>query len=259
LQIGQAENVEHAGGVLGDAHGPDDRHGFVHGEELGRTLEVLDGDPGDLGHQRRRIAIDRAADVVKPLRTRLDKGLIVPAPLQDDVHQAVEQGHIGAGPLAEVQRGELGDVDGPGIGDHELDAAREHGLADHGAKDRVLLGGVGTDDEEGLGLFDDVVHRIAHGARAQAHAQAGHGRGVTQTRAMIDIMGAEHLAGELLHQVILFIGALCGGEDPDGIRSRFLTHLHQLAGDNVQRRIPVHRDPLPAPFARPALSPVEEV
>ena len=80
--------------------------------------------------------------------------MIVPALRQDDVHQAVQQGHIGAGPLAEVQRGELGDVDGARVGDHELDAALEDGLSDHGAEDRMLLSGIGADDEEGLGLLD---------------------------------------------------------------------------------------------------------
>ena len=66
------------------------------------------------------------------------------------MHQAVDQGDIGAGSLAQVQGGKFGDVDPARVGNDQLDAALQDRLADHRAEDRVLFGGVGADDEASL-------------------------------------------------------------------------------------------------------------
>ena len=127
---------------------------------------------------------------------------------QDDVHQAVEQGHVGAGSLADVQGGEIGDVNPARVGHHQLDAAPQDRLADFGAEDGVLFGSVGADDQHRLGVLYHVVHRVGHGARAIGCGQTGHSAGVSKTGAVIDGVRPQRLAGELVHQVVFFVQAL---------------------------------------------------
>ena len=57
---------------------------------------------------------------------------------------------VGPGLLAEVERGELGNVDLARVGHHELRPAAEHCLADHRPEDGVLLGDVRADEEDRL-------------------------------------------------------------------------------------------------------------
>jgi hypothetical protein len=95
---------------------------------------------------RAGVLVDGFSKFLEPFgRAAMKAGL--PSLFQDDVHQPVDQGDVGARALAQVQRGELGDIDAARVGHDQLDAALQDRLADHGAKDRVLLGGVGADDE----------------------------------------------------------------------------------------------------------------
>ncbi len=66
-----------------------------------------------------------------------------------------------------------------------------------GADDRVLLGGVTADDKDTLALLGDVPDRVGHRAAAEACHQTGDGRAVSETRAVVDAIGAQHLPREL--------------------------------------------------------------
>ena len=72
----------------------------------------------------------------------------------------------------------------------------------------MLLGSVGTNDEDGLCLLGNIVHRIGHCSRTEGSSQTGHSAGVSETRAVVYVVCSDHLAREFVHQIIFFIGAL---------------------------------------------------
>ena len=142
----------------------------------------------------------------------------MPAVCQHDLHDAIDQSHIRSRTLFQVKRGKLRDVDLARICDDQRDAAFEDRLPESGAEDRMLLGRVRADDEQGLRIVGDVVHGVAHRSRTKAEGQAVDGRGMAEPRAVVDVVRADHLSGELLHQIVFFVGALGRGEHGDGIR-----------------------------------------
>ena len=61
---------------------------------------------------------------------------------------------------------------------------------------------------------------------------------MAQPRAVIDIVGAKSGADQLLHQIGLFIGALCRSKAGHGSRTMRIPHGGQSAGGKVKRLIP---------------------
>jgi hypothetical protein len=158
LQIGERHDVAHAADVLGDAHGPYDGHRLAGGHDFGGFVELVDRHAGDLGNPGGRVFHDGSFELVEVFCPLGDEIFGFPALIEDDVHQPVEQGDVGAGFLAEMERCKIAQVDAAGVGDDQLCAAESHRPAQHGPEDRMLLGGVGADHEEGVRFLRDVVH-----------------------------------------------------------------------------------------------------
>jgi hypothetical protein len=124
----------------------------------------------------------------------------------DDVHHRVEQGHVAA-------RLELQHV--AGIALQRLAARVEHdefrtalgGLLEIGGSDGVVLGRVGADDDDDVGILHRGERR-GNGARADGLHQGGDRRGMAQPGAVVDIVAVEAGAHELLEQVGFLVGAL---------------------------------------------------
>jgi hypothetical protein len=57
---------------------------------------------------------------------------------------------------------------------------------------------------------------------------------VSETGAVIDIVGTEHRAGKLAHQVVLLIGAASRAQHPEGVGTMLIFNLSELAGDQVE-------------------------
>ena len=76
--------------------------------------------------------------------------------------------------------------------------------------------------------------RVRHGPAAEALHQARHRRRVTQARAVVDVVGAHHGAGELLDEVVLLVGALGGGDGGEGVSACGREPL----GHQVERFVP---------------------
>ena len=92
-------------------------------------------------------------------------------------------------------------------------------LLEEGRGDRMVLGRVGADHDDEVGVLALVEGR-RHRRGADAFEQRRHRRGVAQPRAVIDIVGAEAGAHELLEQIGLFVRALGGAEAGERLRSR---------------------------------------
>jgi hypothetical protein len=63
------------------------------------------------------------------------------------VAEAVDEGNICAGFVAQMQGGKFGNIDFARVSHNQFCAALSHRLAQHRAEDGVLFGGVRTDEE----------------------------------------------------------------------------------------------------------------
>jgi len=93
---------------------------------------------------------------------------------------------------------------------------------------------------------------FAHRPGAETHRETCDGGRMAEPRAMVDIVRAQHLARELLHQVILFVRAFGGGEQTDRRSRRFALDRSQPARDEIERGFPIvsTHGPRPAPALR---------
>ena len=70
----------------------------------------------------------------------------------------------------------------------------------------MILRGIGACRQNQVGIFN-FVNRISHCTAAECGGQTGHRDGVSETGAVIDIVGADYRPHEFLEQIIFFIGA----------------------------------------------------
>ena len=70
----------------------------------------------------------------------------------------------------------------------------------------MSLRGVRANDKYAVSV-SDFSDGVGHGAAAECCDQTGHGRRMSETGAMVDIVGADNGPGKFLHQVVFFVGA----------------------------------------------------
>lgn len=168
LQVGDGAHVVVAGGVLGDPHGVVDGGAFGGADEARELDHLLGRYAGDEGHLVRGIGGGEhlCLQFLEPFHPRGDIGLVVPVVLDDLLHQAVEQHHVGAGAVGQIEAGMVRHLDPLGIGHYQPRLAHGYGPLDMGADDGVGRRCVGADDEDEIRVVDarDVV---GHGAAAE--------------------------------------------------------------------------------------------
>ena len=161
------------------------------------------------------------------------------------MHEAVEQGHVGARTQAQMQTGAARHVYLARVGDDEVGTPAQR-LLDVQRPDGMRLARVGADNEHRLGLFQ-VDERVGHGAAAQRLGQTGDGGGMAEAGAVVDVVGAHHGAHELLEDVVLFVGAAGRRETGDSVGPVLVPDGPEALGDNAQRLVPAGRHQLAAP------------
>jgi hypothetical protein len=148
----------------------------------------------------------------------VDKGLIVPAVFQDDMHDAVEQGYIGAHPVVDMQVGDFRNMYLARIGDDDFGPVLL-GAKDPGGDQGMGDGGVGADDENAVGLLE-LLDGVGHRPTSECCGKTCHGGAVSESGAVIDVVGADCRPGEFLQQVVLLVGHLGRGQKGDRCRGR---------------------------------------
>ena len=98
----------------------------------------------------------------------------------------------------------------------------------------MLLRGIAADEKNGAGRSDVAQ---ARGLSATSGESAGKGC-VIGAALVVDVVGLEHRARELLQQVILFVGGAVGADDADGRAAARVANLLQFAGGNAKRVLP---------------------
>ncbi len=159
------------------------------------------------------------------------------------VCERVEDGDVGARPVLQVDVGERGEFDASGINNDEPGSG-QHALLDAGPDDGVGLGGVGAGEQDAVGVVE-VVERIGAARQTEGSGEPG-GRGcVAQAGAVVDAVGADGGADELLGQVVLLVGGAGEGDHGDGVRAVPVSDVRQSLGDRGEGFVPGRFDQLP--------------
>ena len=139
--------------MLADAHAPEDDRALGGGEGAGDRAQGVGIDPAHRRHLLGRVRLQVRAQVLEALGVRLNVLAVVQLLLDDGVHQGVQQRDVGAGL-------ELQHVGGVAL---QRLAARVHhdqGLAplgrllEVGRRDRMVLGRIGADHDDHVGVLD---------------------------------------------------------------------------------------------------------
>ena len=169
-------------------------------------------------------------------RTVRDEVPVLQAFPQDHVHQPVQQGDIRAGLEPHVPGRVVGDGRPAGI-ENGHSGAPVHGLFHVGRGDGVVVFRIGTDHEDDIG-FKDLLEGVGDRPAADRLGKGRHGRGVTEARAVVDVIGAEDHPDQFLKEVGLFIGHLGRAETRQRTRAERAFDLQQPASRQVQRLVP---------------------
>ena len=223
--------------VLADAHAPeDDRRPRlrVGARDLADRRRV---DAADRGHLLGREIDDVPLQLLVILGIAGDILLVGQALGDDRVEHRVEQRNVGAGLEGEMLPGEARKALPARVDHDEAGAALLDGVLDEGRGDRMIDGRIGADDDDDLRVERGAEGR-RHRPRIQSLHQRGDRRGVAQARAMIDVVGAEAGAHQLLEEIRLLVRALGGAEAGERPAAR------ARRGSASGRR---RRDPAPRP------------
>ena len=110
-------------------------------------------------------------------------------------------------------------------------------LLEEGGGDGVVLGGVGADHDDDVGVLARG-ERGGHRPRADAFEERNDRRGVAQPRTVVDVVGAEALADHLLDEVRLLVRALGGAETGERRSAVAVADRCEPARGAVQRLLP---------------------
>src|SRR5581483_4409527 len=235
-QRDQAARIVGAVGVLRHTHAPEDDRRLGAGEGARHLAQRVGRNAADRRHFLRHEVLDAFLELVEALDIGLDVLLVVELLGDDGIEDAVEHRHVGA--VLELQHA-------PGVALERL-AARIHDdepgvalgrLLEEGGGDRVVLGRIGADDDDDVGVLALVEGR-RHRARADAFQERRHRRGVAQPRAVVDIVGAEAGAHQLLEQVGLFVRALGRAEAGERLGAVAVADGLEAGGGAVERLLP---------------------
>ena len=232
----QAAGVVGAVHVLADAHAPEDDRALGGGVGARDGAQGLGIDAADRRHPLRRERLQVLAQVLEALGVRLDVLAVVQLLLDDHVHERVQQRDVGAGLELQHVRGVALQRLAARVHDDQRLAALGR-LLEVGRGDRMVLGRIGADHDDHLGVLDRGERR-GDRARADVLEQRCHGAGVAQPRAVIDVVRAEAGADQLLDQIGLLVRAFGRAEAGERTRAVALADRAQARGGDVQRLLP---------------------
>jgi hypothetical protein len=113
----------------------------------------------------------------------------------------------------------------------------------------VGVGRVGADHDDDVGLLDRLEGPACRPIRPGL-LEAVAGRRMADAGAGVDVVVAEGGAHQLLHQVVLFVGAAAGDDAADGVAAVLCLDAAELARGMGERLVPAHLAPGVVIFAR---------
>ncbi len=235
-QRDQAARVVGARRVLRDPHAPEDDRGAGLAPQLRDRADQLGVDPADLRGALGRVLLHGLRELAV-VRHAIADELAVDQPEPDDlVQHAVVERDVGARLDLAEHVGVVGDPLAPHVDDDQLRAAPPR-LLEERRRDGVVRRRVRARQDRHVGV-DDVAVRRRHGPGADALEQRGDARGVAQARAVVDVVGPEPGADQLLEEVGLLVRALRRAEPGDRPRSVLAVDPLQPGRHEVERLLP---------------------
>ncbi len=165
-QVGDRQHVLGAVRVLGDAHRVDDRRGGGAAVQARGLDDLVGRHARDLGDELRRVRrrASRRNSSKPSVRAAMNSSSASPSRRMTCMRPLTRR-HVGARSQLQVQVGEAHEVDLARIGDDQL-GALAHGALDVEGADRVRLGGVRADHQDGVGR-QEVDEGVGHRPAAQ--------------------------------------------------------------------------------------------
>ena len=153
------------------------------------------------------------------------------------MQHGVEERHVGARLHLQVDVRPARELGLAGVGHNERRAAFV-GPLDGSAEHRVRLGGVRAGDEDDVGGVLHLAHRARGGRGIERALHRRDRRGMAQTRAVIDVVGAERGAEHPHHEVVLLVRALGRGEACQGSGAALAFQAQELLRRELEGLIP---------------------
>ena len=165
--------------------------------------------------------------------------------LDDDVRHRGQHRDVGARLERQPQLGEIDQFDAAGVDDDHFCAILTDGFLHLQGDDGMVLGRVRAGHDHDV-IVDDFAGGIAHRRRANRLLERHHAARMTETGAVVHVVGAEQRPEHLLQQVVVFVGGLGAAVDGHGIRAVALVDLYQPISNIIQGFIPGNFAPVVA-------------
>ena len=198
------------------------------------------GDPRDRFHRCRGIVgrhrRQRLQGRPPPFDATVDEVGIHPSFSNHQVNQPVEHGDVGPQTGLQPDVGILGKRGPAGI-DDDQSTTLDQGLLDEGARHRMGLHHVVARHQNTIGrgvVFD----AVGPGPRSQGVKHGRYRRGVAETGAIVDVVGAENGADKFLEEIVVLVGGLGAGVAGQGIATVGIAQGGEARRDEVQRGVP---------------------
>ena len=214
-QRDQAAGVIRPVHVLGYAHAPENNRGFCRGIKARHLLYLLSGDTADGRHLFRTVLLHCLHECGEALGMGIYERAVVQALVDNRVHHAVQQQHVGAGPQLQECVGmqvHLGTV----RFDHDQLAAVFGCIFHERGRHRMVVVGTGAYHDNDFSLCT-VCHLVGDRARADGFQQCGNRGGMAQAGTVIDVIGDEGGPHQFLEQVGFFVTAFGAAETGQGL------------------------------------------
>ncbi len=221
---------------LGDAHAPQRQRGGRGRVAPRDAADLVGRHAAARFHRLRRIGRDMGAQPLDAVHAPGDEGRVVEVLGQDDVQHGVEQRDVLPGREAQHLGREAIERTAARIGGDEHRPAR-HRVLQEGRRDGVVLGRPRADQEDQVGILHRGEGR-RHRAAADPFQQRGDRGGVAEPRAVIDVVGPEPRAHELLEQIRLLVRPLGTAEAGERAGPGAVADAQQAGGGAVHRFLP---------------------
>ena len=196
----------------------------------------IGGNAADRRHLLGRELLDVLGEGFEVCGLRLDVLPVVKPFGHDRVENAVEHRDVGAGLELQHVGGVALERLAARIHDDELRAALGR-LLEEGGGDRMVLGRIGADDDDDVGILA-LVEGGGDRRRADRLEKRRNRGGVAQSRAVIDVVGAEAGAHEFLEEISLLVRGLGRAEAGERLRAIAIADRFQSRGGAVERLLP---------------------
>ena len=223
--------------MLGDAHRPQQADAAGAADHLRGFDQLILGHAGQVfghlqGERRQRFAV--GVHVVDLLG---EEFLVGEAVVEDVARQRGDQREVGTRPVAQIDVGAFRHFMLARIDHQQLLAAQLVRALDLGGDHRMVLGDIAADQDDQIGAFD-VLDRAGVSAVTDGAEQALGRRVLTVARGIVDAVGADDQARDLLRQIGFLVAGLARSDEADAVGAVRVADVEQAPRDEIQRLVP---------------------